>query len=82
MPPLWIPPNVSDGWKCQVCGAWVPAGTYHWHWEKEFYRRSPHVCPICNGRGQVPERFYNEKSADNFRVACRTCHGSGVIWEP
>lgn len=45
----------------------------------------PHRCPICNGTGNVPGGFYY--STGDFCVSncatetCRTCGGTGVIWE-
>ena len=45
----------------------------------------PHVCPVCNGTGEVPSGFYNQTSgtwttSDNTTEQCRTCNGSGIVW--
>lgn len=40
-------------------------------------------CPVCKGRGFVPINFYGDLS-NNLTDAitkCRTCEGSGVLWE-
>lgn len=55
--------------------------------------REPFVCPICNGRGIVPQEFYepNRRHYDstnmklNYLVdmaTCRTCGGTGIVWPP
>jgi DnaJ-class molecular chaperone len=48
--------------------------------------RKPHVCPVCGGNGIVPNRFYVQTSGawvttDITPEKCRTCDGTGVIWE-
>jgi len=45
--------------------------------------RRPHKCPVCEGEGI---RFYHPsfgKSSDQATTSpkCRSCNGSGVIWE-
>lgn len=46
-------------------------------------RSKPHVCPVCSGRGTVPAGFYREgPDASKLPQTCRTCWGSGVVWEP
>ena len=43
----------------------------------------PHICPVCEGRGTVPEGFYDD---ERWRVTtaapktCRTCGGRGIVW--
>jgi len=46
--------------------------------------KAPYKCPICNGKGNVPQGFY---SIDRNRITigtnplqCRSCSGSGIIW--
>jgi len=48
--------------------------------------RTPHKCPICNGRGIVSNGFYSATeecwsttSADPEK--CRSCSGQGVVWD-
>jgi DnaJ-class molecular chaperone len=45
---------------------------------------TPHVCPVCGGRGLVPNGFYNIQglysSSSAIHEQCRTCKGTGVIW--
>lgn len=47
--------------------------------------KTPFCCPVCNGKGIVPNGFYN--ATGNCWVAtttlpdtCRTCGGTGVVW--
>lgn len=45
----------------------------------------PYKCPVCDGRGFVPNGFYNTFSQGYISVntspeTCRTCNGSGVVW--
>lgn len=43
-------------------------------------------CPVCGGRGIVPPGFYNldtsSTTAANSVETCRSCQGSGVIYNP
>lgn len=46
---------------------------------------TPHVCPVCGGRGRVPTGFYDSTSGYYTTVttapeSCRSCAGTGVIW--
>lgn len=44
----------------------------------------PHRCPVCNGKGLVPNGFYMQTSG-NWSTSsitpetCRSCSGSGII---
>lgn len=47
----------------------------------------PHVCPVCGGRGFVPNGFYsttnpygNYQSTSTGAEICRACQGTGVLW--
>lgn len=54
----------------------------------------PHRCPVCDGRGSVPTDFYAAtrladgstlprsatSTVDSPEVACRSCSGTGVVW--
>jgi len=52
--------------------------------------RVPHQCPTCGGRGIVRVDFYDLTpdylrpiSLDSVRaVKCRSCSGTGVVWDP
>ena len=45
----------------------------------------PYLCPVCLGRGTVGEGFYQQgdvaSSSAICRETCRTCQGSGVLWD-
>ena len=42
--------------------------------------KKPHTCPVCGGTGQVPAGFYVPE-ATTVPDVCRSCNGSGVLWE-
>lgn len=46
--------------------------------------KSPHKCPVCEGRGTMQHGFYshgiNSTTAINYET-CRTCGGTGVLWD-
>lgn len=42
----------------------------------------PHKCPVCEGRGKMLASFYGESTnAMEGLVACKSCFGTGVIWD-
>ena len=44
----------------------------------------PYRCPVCGGRGIVPNGFYSffaDSTTATTGEACRTCGGKGVIWK-
>ncbi len=48
--------------------------------------QTPHRCPVCNGRGIVPNGWYSttEQSWTTTSTTpdqCRSCSGTGVLWE-
>jgi len=47
-------------------------------------RPEPFVCPVCGGRGSMPNWFYSDScsTAEPHPVACRTCNGRGIVWTP
>ena len=48
--------------------------------------KTPHRCPVCEGRQTVPEWFYMVQpggyptSSGVGTTPCRTCNGTGVLW--
>ena len=43
----------------------------------------PHVCPVCQGKRTVSPLLYEGYgTAAAGDVPCRTCGGSGIVWEP
>lgn len=43
---------------------------------------TPHKCPICSGRGTMPGSFYGDNGpAGLCEVTCRSCGGSGIVWD-
>ena len=52
-------------------------------WSVPVTEKMPHKCPVCKGRGQMPAGFYEVGGIDGAkRVACRSCAGNGLVWEP
>lgn len=47
---------------------------------------SCYKCPVCNGKGIVPNGFYNVINSYNTNntsaEVCRTCKGTGIVWGP
>ncbi len=46
---------------------------------------APHLCPVCNGNGLVPNGFYMQTSGHWLTSsitpeACRSCGGTGIVW--
>lgn len=46
---------------------------------------SVHKCPVCEGRGLVPDGFYYTNSAptvvNTSPETCKSCNGKGIIFE-
>jgi len=44
--------------------------------------KTPHRCPVCNGRGLVPNGFYSafQATSSTSPEQCKSCYGSGVLW--
>jgi len=44
----------------------------------------PYRCPVCYGKGVVPQGFYSTGqypvSTNAGDLTCRACGGQGVIW--
>jgi hypothetical protein len=40
----------------------------------------PFRCPVCLGRGMMPQGFYD--CNDTSVPTCRSCNGKGFVWEP
>lgn len=45
--------------------------------------KRPHKCPVCEGRGWVPNGFYGVVDCTSTaNETCRSCNGAGIIWTP
>ncbi len=46
--------------------------------------KSPHVCPVCGGRGLVNSGFYSGQQYSNShntaQEPCKSCNGTGIIY--
>ena len=46
---------------------------------------SVECCPVCGGKGKVPNGFYNAIGVNNYCTAsiapeiCRSCNGTGIV---
>ena len=55
--------------------------TYTWYPPQQ-----PYKCPVCEGRGVVPQGFYDVlpgfvgSTTSTAPETCKTCGGSGIIW--
>ncbi len=47
---------------------------------------TPFICPVCNGKGLVPNGFYRAVGSNTWSATsidpekCRSCWGSGIVW--
>jgi len=41
---------------------------------------TPHVCPVCQGRGRV--RADVVAATEVLLERCPACHGACIVWEP
>ena len=53
--------------------------------KKTIFFEPPHRCPVCNGKGIVPNGFYDTTknvwtSSSIEPITCRSCNGTGVLW--
>ncbi len=48
----------------------------------------PHKCPVCDGRGTVPNGFYTQPMSHQYHPTstvsmtetCKSCNGTGILW--
>lgn len=83
-------------YKCRMCGGDLNTGmvcvqcgfdngnsfTYSTNDTKK-----PHICPVCQGVGRVPAGFYESVGSNTWVNSggdeeCRSCNGTGIVWEP
>lgn len=49
------------------------------------HQRKAQCCPVCNGTQTVPSGFYDPSIYQTLvfgQETCRSCNGTGVVWEP
>lgn len=56
-------------------------------WTTLTQEKVPHRCPVCDGRGTVPPKFYGRPdpsttTAAATREMCHACSGVGLLWAP
>lgn len=72
-------PSVDSGISVTSCGS-----TYYYPpcWYYPTYGRTPHVCPVCEGRGNVPPGFYDRPTMTTSPIleTCKSCSGIGIVW--
>ena len=54
-------------------------------WQSIIVERKPYVCPVCYGKGIVPNGFYLGTSDvwSTFSTepeTCHSCQGTGIVW--
>jgi hypothetical protein len=42
----------------------------------------PYRCPVCGGKGAVPQGFYTGQTEATGAEPCRTCQATGIVWTP
>ena len=50
--------------------------------KKTVTERTPMICPVCSGTGQVAPWFYGQviqSTCSNNNVTCKTCNGFGLV---
>lgn len=74
-------PNVNDVWcpGCQqphICGL---SDSTRSHVQRPYY--TIQQCPICEGRGNVPNGFYSRLGGgrSTLNETCETCDGKGIL---
>lgn len=45
----------------------------------------PYVCPVCSGKGLVPNGFYDTTTSYSLSTStspetCKSCRGTGIVW--
>ena len=56
-------------------GGWYPS-------DETKAGKTPHRCPVCEGRGTVPPDFYNQAGSTITDATVQTCKScaNGVVW--
>jgi DnaJ-class molecular chaperone len=75
-----VPTKIADG--CFDCITPMPLS----RWSSMNGEKTPHRCPVCEGRGQVSYNFYDfapyaTTNASTAPKTCRTCNGQGIVWK-
>jgi hypothetical protein len=80
---------ISGGWTCHGCSQFVPSNQLHfcqglqWRPVAANPSRTPHRCPICDGRGSVTWDPNNPRATAGTSAGpwtCPTCLGARVLW--
>ena len=57
-----------------------------WYIGRVWAKKTPHVCPVCGGKGFVSNGFYNH--IGNTWITsyagpevCQSCNGTGIVWK-
>ena len=55
-------------------------------WTETRTWKMPFTCPVCNGRGLVPNGFYMAVGVEQWSgssltpESCKSCKGEGIVW--
>ena len=54
-------------------------------WYAAPHPQTPHLCPVCVGKGIVPHNFYISVDGSGLTsnaapIVCKSCTGSGIIY--
>ncbi len=71
LPETIIDYETKDGWPCSSKSLALEQSS-----------KKPHYCPVCGGKGKLPNGFYGfaETTSEFIPENCRSCNGKGVIW--
>ncbi len=49
--------------------------------KNKFSFSSPHVCPLCEGKGRLIQEDVTHGEADRWKtINCHACHGAAIVW--
>lgn len=59
--------------------------TYPVSFTYTFPSKTPHICPVCEGKRKIKKEFYHEErkregKEEKLLRKCKTCKGTGIVW--
>lgn len=63
----------------------LDCGQYHGNDMGDDEKMRPYMCPVCDGKGIVPNGFYLAvgpywATTSTVPDTCQSCNGTGVVW--
>lgn len=78
--------NNKVGWKnTSGLPEYILPESYGGNWSAIIPEKKPYKCPVCKGKGIVPDGFYRSFgdtiiSINGTPEQCKSCKGTGVVW--